>query len=208
MAQSLLVKIDSPYELLSFLRKKNDINHLGFFTRSICLSGSRNSQCSRGRGTESHCSSLWLRLLGAALGSYPGDPTIGRLEPSAHTCRTAQHCPSEPPAVWQSSRCPPPATLLPILLRGLEPLLLEQRSPPCRLLVPGSSHQHSRGPPRGPVVGLAAPRRGHGKHFLAGCCWLCHRTEFAGDQRSAARSGALSISSSAGNSGFICPRPF
>lgn len=76
----------------SFFKEKSGKNRHGFFTRSICLSGSRNSQCSPRRGTESHQGSLRLSIL-RALVSYPGAPHDG---PSAAICMYLRGSPAPP----------------------------------------------------------------------------------------------------------------
>lgn len=133
-------------------------------------------------GAESHCGSV-AKTSWSSFGVLSWGPHDW---PSRAICTYRQDSPALPlratGCLAELSESPPRDSSV-CFVGGLEPLLLEQRSPRCWLLGPGSSHQHPPGSPARPCSQVGSPRRGCGEHFLVGFCGVCHQTGFTGDQR-------------------------
>lgn len=126
--------------------------------------------------------------------------------PSAHDFEQVQRRLSEL-SPGSSAELGPQPSLFPFCSGVLEPLSARARDPTLSAL--GSRHQHPQRPSSvGPCGGIGQP---HGEEaestFGETCCLPLDRVHRRPGRRSPGDEGFF-ISSSAGNSGFICPRPF
>lgn len=191
-----------------FFKEKNDINHHGFLKDPFAFLGAEIASAAPG-GALSHTRTLWLRLLRAALGSFPGDPHNW---PSVAICNQLRGSPASPSTAFGCL-----AELAISLVKSFSVLfcrgvwnhfLLEESTETLWLSAPGTSTHNcpASGPP---AVRVGGSRRRIRKHFLADFCGSLPQDSSreacgAGQEGQ----GLFFISFSAGNSGFICPWPF
>lgn len=159
-------------------------------------------------GAESHKDTLWLRPLRAALGFSQGDPHDW---PSVAICTHLRGSLASPPRAFGCLAELALSQLAPFLFccaaagEVWNHFLLEERTKALWLPAPGTSIH-----PWVPCSQVEQSLKEHREStFRLTSVGVRHRTEFArGLWGGPRRAGAFFISSSAGNSGFICPWPF
>lgn len=178
-------EIHSLYKLF-FKEKKNGIIYHEFFIRPICLFGHRSPR----RNTH-----VWPRLL----------PSVD-LGAICTRLQAAQHCLSEP-STGSSAELGPQPSPFPFCSGVLEPPSARAKDPTLSAL--GCRHQHPQcASTVGPCGRIGQPRGEEAEStFWETSCLPLDRVHRRPGRWSTGDEGFF-ISSSAGNSGFICPRPF
>lgn len=140
-------------------------------------------------------SCVWPRLL----------PSVGHGAICTHL-QAAQRCLSESSSGSSAELGPQPSPF-PFCSGFLEPLSARAEDPTCQLLAAGTSIRNAH-PLWAPAVGSDNPvERRQRSTFWETSCLPLDRVHRRPGRRSTGDEGFF-ISSSAGNSGFICPRPF